>query len=154
MRDSAFYGSSIVLFILFAWDGYIEWWESFVFLAVYGLYIVFMVYNDQLLTKLETLVTGTDPSSLTPVKSDIADLEAARGHGGSDDDITRKDARVSLTLQAVDKKRQESGDVLQSRLSHITSSSGTSMARASSLDPSEFRKLIEPETIKQARRYP
>eukprot|EP00041_Stephanoeca_diplocostata_P020275 m.451379 g.451379 ORF g.451379 m.451379 type:complete len:728 (+) comp21526_c0_seq1:396-2579(+) len=169
VRDSAFYGSSIVLFILFAWDGYIEWWESFIFLAVYALYIVFMVYNEQLLAKLEAFVTGTDSSRVAPEKCDTTDVEAARRQlRGSNQpgelpastdnaDATGRVARatepvVSLTLQAMEQKRQGSNDVLNTKISHVASSSNTSMARASSFDPADFRKLIEPATVKQARR--
>lgn len=45
-RDSIFYGGSIVLFIIFAWDGYLAWWEGLIEVFLYGLYIYCMKRNQ------------------------------------------------------------------------------------------------------------
>jgi hypothetical protein len=48
VRDSIFYGASIVLFIVFAWDGYFEWWEGFIEILLYLLYIYCMKRNQDM----------------------------------------------------------------------------------------------------------
>ena len=56
MRDVTVYGISIALFIGFAWDGKLEWYEALTLLVMYILYIVLMKFNPylmKLLTKVE-----------------------------------------------------------------------------------------------------
>lgn len=49
LRDSMFYGMSICLFILFAFDGQFEVWESAVMLLLYIIYIIIMSFNPHLM---------------------------------------------------------------------------------------------------------
>lgn len=51
-RDSVVYGLSIVLFIGFAWDGQLEWYEALILLLLYIGYIVIMKFNHHLLNLL------------------------------------------------------------------------------------------------------
>ena len=55
MRDAAVYGLSIVMFILFSWDGKMEWYESLILLSLYVFYIVVMKFNPQLMRLLEKI---------------------------------------------------------------------------------------------------
>lgn len=49
VRDSAFYGMSIILFLIFVTDGEVEYYESIILLCLYALYIVIMKFNQQLM---------------------------------------------------------------------------------------------------------
>ena len=51
-RDSVVYGLSIMLFIGFAWDGQLEWYEALILLLLYIAYIVIMKFNHHLLKLL------------------------------------------------------------------------------------------------------
>lgn len=51
-RDSLVYGLSIVIFIAFAWDGKLEWYEALILLLIYVMYIAIMKFNPQLLQLL------------------------------------------------------------------------------------------------------
>ena len=51
-RDSAVYGISIAVFIGFAWDGEIQWYEALILLSLYVAYIVIMKFNSYLLKLL------------------------------------------------------------------------------------------------------
>lgn len=51
-RDSLIYGLSIVIFIGFAWDGKLEWYEALILLLIYFMYIAIMKFNSQLLQLL------------------------------------------------------------------------------------------------------
>lgn len=44
IRDLVFYSLSVVLLVLFIWDGKLELWETGVFLSVYVLYVIAVVY--------------------------------------------------------------------------------------------------------------
>lgn len=52
LRDSLFYGLSIVTFIGFSWDGLIEYHESAILLALYILYVVMMKFNSRIMALL------------------------------------------------------------------------------------------------------
>lgn len=52
LRDSVVYGLSIVVFIAFAWDGKLEWYEALILLAIYVAYIAVMKFNAHLLRLL------------------------------------------------------------------------------------------------------
>ena len=51
-RDSFVYGLSIIFFIVFAWDGKLEWYEALILLLLYVTYIVIMKFNVHLLKLL------------------------------------------------------------------------------------------------------
>lgn len=51
-RDSVIYGLSVVIFIGFAWDGKLEWYEALILLLIYIMYITIMKFNPQLLKLL------------------------------------------------------------------------------------------------------
>ena len=51
-RDATFYGLSICVFIVFAWDGRFYLWESCILLLLYFLYIVIMKFNPKLMEKM------------------------------------------------------------------------------------------------------
>lgn len=51
-RDSLVYGLSIVIFIAFAWDGKLEWYEALILLLIYVMYIAIMKFNPRLLQLL------------------------------------------------------------------------------------------------------
>ena len=51
-RDSIVYGLSIIVFIGFAWDGKLEWYEALLLLLIYVSYIAIMKFNVHLLRLL------------------------------------------------------------------------------------------------------
>lgn len=53
VRDSVFYGGSVMIFILFSWDGQFVWWESLLLLLLYVAYIITMKFNQRLLKFLD-----------------------------------------------------------------------------------------------------
>ena len=48
-RDTVIYSFSILLFIAFAWDGRLEWYEAFLLLLLYAVYMVCMKFNHYLM---------------------------------------------------------------------------------------------------------
>ncbi|XP_071950546.1 sodium/potassium/calcium exchanger 3-like [Antedon mediterranea] len=55
IRDSTFYGISVVLFIAFSWDGVFEIWEAIILLVMYALYIAIMKFNGTLMDAMDRL---------------------------------------------------------------------------------------------------
>jgi len=51
VRDCGFYASSICLLALFFIDGLIEWWESLLMVMGYASYILFMAFNERILSR-------------------------------------------------------------------------------------------------------
>lgn len=49
VRDSVFYGMSIILFLIFVQDGEVQYYESIILLCLYALYILIMKFNQQLM---------------------------------------------------------------------------------------------------------
>ncbi|XP_066924168.1 sodium/potassium/calcium exchanger 1-like [Clytia hemisphaerica] len=73
-RDAAFYCFSICFFIIFAWDGKFEIYESVILLALYFLYILLMKFNPKLMEKMAQWGSRkVDPSSDNSNKSDKED---------------------------------------------------------------------------------
>lgn len=71
-RDSIFYALSIVLFIIFAWDGKYELYEAIITLVLYFIYIVIMKFNKRLMRLLDR-ISGkkkTVRPSLVPEKTE------------------------------------------------------------------------------------
>ena len=54
-RDSTFYTLSIVVLIVFAWDGLVQWWEALILVALYFSYVGTMVFNERLMNFLANL---------------------------------------------------------------------------------------------------
>lgn len=54
-RDAFVYGSSIVLFIGFSWDGQLEWYEVTILLVIYICYILLMKISSSIMGLLELL---------------------------------------------------------------------------------------------------
>lgn len=54
-RDSVVYGISIIVFIGFAWDGKLEWYEALILLLIYVAYIIIMKFNSHLLKLLSKI---------------------------------------------------------------------------------------------------
>lgn len=48
VRDSFHYGVSIVVLIIFLWDGRITWWESVILIALYFVYLLNMKFNQEI----------------------------------------------------------------------------------------------------------
>lgn len=48
VRDSIHYGISIVVLIIFLWDGQVTWWESLILILLYFLYLLNMKFNQQI----------------------------------------------------------------------------------------------------------
>ena len=46
VRDSIHYGVSIVVLIIFLWDGRVTWWESLILILLYFLYLLNMKFNQ------------------------------------------------------------------------------------------------------------
>ncbi|PIK48551.1 testis potassium dependent sodium/calcium exchanger [Apostichopus japonicus] len=51
-RDSLFYALSIICFIVFSWDGVLNWWETGGLLILYALYILLMKFNSAIMERL------------------------------------------------------------------------------------------------------
>lgn len=51
-RDGTFYTLSLVLLVLFCWDGKLQWYEAVLLLASYAVYLVAMKYNGQIMAWL------------------------------------------------------------------------------------------------------
>ncbi|XP_076825636.1 sodium/potassium/calcium exchanger 4-like [Clavelina lepadiformis] len=98
IRDSVFYGFSIVIFILFSWDATFQWWESLLLLLLYVLYCVTMKYNPQLMNYMESLPCCScfnannngkvSPNSQEVVESPVANVEQQ----GEPDDMDNRAA--------------------------------------------------------------
>ena len=58
-RDVTFYCTSIVMLAVFFNDGKVETWEAVVMVLGYGLYILFMVYNERILSQCTPKVRGS-----------------------------------------------------------------------------------------------
>lgn len=54
VRDCGFYSLSILELILFFQDGQIMWWEGLIMTLSYGLYILFMVFNEKVFARCDT----------------------------------------------------------------------------------------------------
>lgn len=54
VRDCSFYTLSILELILFFLDGKIVWWEGLIMTLSYGLYILFMVFNEKIFAQCQT----------------------------------------------------------------------------------------------------
>jgi len=155
VRDTTFYGSSIVLFIIFAWDGYIAWWEGLILVLCYVLYIYVMKRNQELKSWLlrtfssnqvaplhagqQSGVTGDGPP--TPTDSAI---------GGEDegDDLETRQAAASpaLTNPALERLKQNGKVARHSVIGRLQdeepSDVSVTMKRSSSLDADQFRKVL------------
>lgn len=53
LRDSVFYGMSLVCFVAFSLNAKIEVWEASILLILYMLYILIMKFNGNLMAALE-----------------------------------------------------------------------------------------------------
>ena len=56
-RDCTFYSISLITLILFFVDNYIKWWEAFLMLCLYFLYVIFMKYNEQAERAVKRLIS-------------------------------------------------------------------------------------------------
>jgi len=74
-RDATYYGISIVAFILFAWDGKFELYESIVLLIMYFLYILLMKFNPKLMELMSRC--GQSRSKVAP--SDVTACTTSEG---------------------------------------------------------------------------
>eukprot|EP00038_Savillea_parva_P031630 m.88945 g.88945 ORF g.88945 m.88945 type:complete len:757 (-) comp9776_c1_seq1:103-2373(-) len=163
LRDSVFYGLSIVLFIIFAWDGYFEWWEGLVMTLAYGFYIYAMKVNQDvrswLLRKYDSnkIAPEAEPKS-KPSDGDIEKatlaLPPSSSQGpsstppdsaigdGDEDDIA--DLAISPDTPAHAVGSPPPKHALVARL-QAEEGTGTLQKhrRSSSLDAKNFRKLVD-----------
>lgn len=65
-RDATFYAMSIVFFIVFAWDGKFELYESVIMLINYIVYIIIMKFNPKL---MDFLASCASKKKIAPVES-------------------------------------------------------------------------------------
>lgn len=75
VRDSFFYGCSIIIFIVCVLDGEVQWYESVVLLTMYGLYCLIMKYNEKLLN----FMAGFSKSKVNP-SDEPGVVEAQKGN--------------------------------------------------------------------------
>jgi len=98
-RDATYYGLSICFFIIFAWDGKFEIWESCILLSLYFLYILLMKYNSKLMEKMAQFGRSkkVNPSSATETASgpDLTLEEGKSGEGGEEGETKRKFSHVN-----------------------------------------------------------
>merc|ERR1719427_2505269 len=54
-RDATFYSLSIAVLIIFAWDGFIQWYEAVCLVSLYLIYVGTMFFNERLMAGLGEL---------------------------------------------------------------------------------------------------
>jgi len=81
-RDLSFYSLSIALLVvLIQWDGLetgeVTWWEGLIMFLSYGIYVLIMIYNRQLMAFLERCSGEIDDESDTDAKKEMIPLKKA-----------------------------------------------------------------------------
>jgi len=102
-RDSTFYTFSIVVLIVFAWDGLVEWWEALILVLLYFTYVGTMVFNERLMNFL--------------VKVEES-FNKCRKKSVDDASVTRPSQRDSHRFTHTEKK-EKNNSVIVSKLSLI-----------------------------------
>merc|ERR1719427_2223605 len=77
-RDATFYTLSIAILIIFAWDGFIELYESIILVTLYFLYVLTMVFNEKLMLKLVDLEEALTKCCTKKVSSQDGEVRASR----------------------------------------------------------------------------
>jgi Ca2+/Na+ antiporter len=77
VRDIAFYTVSIACMVGFFYDGEVTWWESLLLLLGYVLYVIFMVYNESILSRCDKSQASLDDDAAQEVKRVAADAVVA-----------------------------------------------------------------------------
>lgn len=106
-RDATYYALSLCFFILFAWDGKFELYESVIMLVMYFLYIVVMKFNSKLMALLmkigkkkvspqDAARRNTTANASEKQNSDTNNLEDAAEEGECEED-TEKTRKFSHT---------------------------------------------------------
>ncbi|XP_023930153.1 sodium/potassium/calcium exchanger 3-like [Lingula anatina] len=114
IRDSIFYATSVGVFIVFAWDGKLEHYETAILLFLYILYIVLMKFNIQVMEWM----AGWNfcPCLCRPVIVPTVE-DTAAGTQDSEDDIHN---HKSATLQSGDLRKLSMAGGHARRLSIIS----------------------------------
>ena len=105
-RDSTFYTLSIVVLIVFAWDGLVEWWEALILVCLYFAYVSTMVFNERLMNFL----VKVEESYNKCCKKSVDDASVARPSQRDSHRFTHTD------------KKEKSNSVIVSKLSLISKS--------------------------------
>eukprot|EP00051_Salpingoeca_urceolata_P021368 m.334407 g.334407 ORF g.334407 m.334407 type:complete len:456 (-) comp19785_c0_seq12:1146-2513(-) len=112
VRDSVVYSISIGLFILFAWDGYIELYETILLLLLYAAYLVIMVFNQRLMAWMDRFsshnnqVVPCDDDVLQPGEANDDDDGGSQGQA-YDEPYVSVDKKVPLLNPAVARIKRE-----------------------------------------------
>ncbi|XP_041482492.1 sodium/potassium/calcium exchanger 1-like isoform X1 [Lytechinus variegatus] len=78
IRDSFFYGMSLVCFIVFCWDTEFTWWEALILLILYIIYLVLMKVNPTIMEKTKHITCGGF------CRNEVAPLDAEAGEAGGE----------------------------------------------------------------------
>ncbi|XP_033122690.1 sodium/potassium/calcium exchanger 1-like isoform X2 [Anneissia japonica] len=119
IRDSTFYGISVVLFIGFSWDGVFEIWEAIILLVMYGLYIAIMKFNGSLMKLMDKLTcTYCRHPEVSPIDADLATAAVVEAQPPKEESVTILPAKISALPPLDNRDSTMSGASLSVPSSH------------------------------------
>ena len=98
LRDCCFYSMSVLLLFIFVTSGRFTWWHSLLLVLFYGVYVLFMVFNERLLAKCgdgKATIDGEDDETSSIVNADAVKLESG------DNDNIASDAKEKKRKQPI-----------------------------------------------------
>eukprot|EP01065_Artemidia_motanka_P031168 TRINITY_DN3740_c0_g1_i1.p1 TRINITY_DN3740_c0_g1~~TRINITY_DN3740_c0_g1_i1.p1 ORF type:complete len:656 (+),score=129.77 TRINITY_DN3740_c0_g1_i1:71-1969(+) len=112
-RDSFFYGVDLVVLLIFFLDDEIWWYEALVMLALYGVYVVFMKYNEQVHAFVQQRLGKVSPEEGSRVQVQGAgtrdDEEASRSRQPRVEEAAPVTRQRSMSIKQVEREvRRES----------------------------------------------
>jgi len=82
VRDCTFYGAAVVGIATTFSGGRVDWWEGGIYVGLYGLYILFMTYNEFFMRKVDLLWPERAKTLMELNKSLQAEIEASQAETG------------------------------------------------------------------------
>ena len=82
VRDCTFYGAAVVGIATTFSGGRVDWWEGGIYVGLYGLYILFMTYNEFFMRKMDLLWPERAKTLMELNKSLQAEIEASQAETG------------------------------------------------------------------------
>lgn len=102
-RDGSFYGISIVLFIIFAYDSVFELYEAIILLVMYALYVFLMYHNQKFMNFLQNCCGGGKVAPEDNAEDATAhgnDIESVVELEGSEDQAVPEPGEITVSLEA------------------------------------------------------
>ena len=110
VRDCTFYGAAVVGIATTFSGGRVDWWEGGIYVGLYGLYILFMTYNEFFMRKMDLL---------WPEASKDA-------HGVEQKSTSRNRSEPSGNRRSTERRRRRATERRGSNAEHIGDSRGES----------------------------